>query len=151
MRLRWFLEAIALLLVLFTFGVVAVHYNGLPDSVPRHYGFSGRPDAYGPKSMMWLLPCVSALLYALTSFCQRYPKLINLPFQVDRDDPEVRSILDLMTLSLKTVVAAMFSWLTRAGMETAFGTANGLGTYFLPVSLGAIGMILIVFLRKLRR
>ena len=37
-------------------------YNGVPQSVPLHFGLDGKPDRYGNKEeMIWLVVLLSAL------------------------------------------------------------------------------------------
>jgi len=47
-------------LVALMFVVGAALYPYLPDSIPTHWGFEGRPDAWGPKTWgAWITPLMS--------------------------------------------------------------------------------------------
>ena len=40
-------------------------YDSLPDEMPVHYGFDGKPDQVGSKIMMWVLVGVGAVTAAV--------------------------------------------------------------------------------------
>lgn len=56
-----------------------------PDQVPLHFGFSGEPTRWGPRSLVsWFGPAVAATLLTagmgwLTRWTSERPDLINLP------------------------------------------------------------------------
>jgi uncharacterized membrane protein len=147
----WGLEVISLASVLSSIAIVAVQWNALPAQVPLHFGASGQADGWGSKSGIWLLPAISAFLYLVLTVASRYQRLINLPFRVDRDAPEVRRLLLHMMIVLKTEMTLIFAYITWGMVETALGRSEGLGIWFLPVLLIATTLPLIYYLAKLRR
>src|SRR5580698_519269 len=46
-------------------------YNSLPETIPTHFGFSGKADGFGNKNTLWItgliLPVVSCGIYFLLS------------------------------------------------------------------------------------
>ncbi|HSZ85804.1 MAG TPA: DUF1648 domain-containing protein, partial [Puia sp.] len=50
---------------------LATIYDSLPETIPTHFGFSGKPDGFGNKSILWttgaILPIVSIGIYFLLS------------------------------------------------------------------------------------
>jgi hypothetical protein len=149
--MRLALEAISLTSVLTAFAMVKAFWTELPDRVPSHFGFSGQADAWSSKETMWLVPIVLAALYLLLSLTQRFPRMINIPFDIDRTDPEVRGLLALMMLWLKALMSLTFLWIVWSQIETALGRATGLGLVFLPFSLGGTTVVTVFFLKRLRR
>jgi uncharacterized membrane protein len=79
-RLRDYTK-LPLLLIAAMFVVGAVLYPRLPASIPMHWGISGAPDSFSPKSFgsVFFMPLLSLGLYAL---------LIVVPFL----DPKRRSL-----------------------------------------------------------
>jgi uncharacterized membrane protein len=59
------LELVTLVLALAAFFVVHVNYANLPERVPIHFGFSGKPDAWGARPTIWLLPALALVMYAV--------------------------------------------------------------------------------------
>ena len=62
-------------------------YYTLPERVPTHFGFSGRPDSFGSKSTFLYLPAafsLAPLIFLLViryrfTLINKYPYLANLP------------------------------------------------------------------------
>jgi len=79
-RLRDYTK-LPLLIIAAMFIVGAVVYSRLPDSIPMHWGISGKPDSFWPKSFtsVFFMPLLSLGLYAL---------LVVVPFL----DPKRRSL-----------------------------------------------------------
>ena len=145
------MEAVAVASLLFLFGILAVHWTSLPERVPTHFGPSGQPDRWGGRGMAWVLPVLGLVLYAQLTAVARYTELISLPVSVDRDDPEVRRLLRDLAAVLKAVVVVTFAYIEWVMLDTALGGSHGLGQAFLPVSLGAVAIVLAVYVIKLRR
>ena len=58
-------ELLALVAVVAIWIVALRAYPRLPLRIPTHFGFSGRPDAWGKKEMIFLLPVISLATYLL--------------------------------------------------------------------------------------
>src|SRR5580658_11104012 len=57
-------------------GYLAYHYQALPDIVPVHFGFSGRPDRLGNKNLLVLYTVLLILLSLGVYFLIRFlPKI----------------------------------------------------------------------------
>jgi hypothetical protein len=41
---------------------LTIVWNDLPATIPTHFGLSGKPDAFGPKDQIILLPAVFSAL-----------------------------------------------------------------------------------------
>jgi len=149
--LDWVLEAVSLAVLVSIFVNVAAHWSELPDRVPRHYGFLGDPNRWGGKGYLWVAPFAAVGLYVLMTAASRYQGLINLPFTVDWKLPEAQKLLLSLSLFLKAGFVLTFAYMSRAGINAALGTAQGLGPMFLPISLAAILCPMIFFTLKLRR
>ena len=142
----WLLEVLSFLLLLLIVGVVLIHWPGLPARIPTHFSASGQPDRWGDKSGVFALPAIAAGLYLLLTIIPRYPQFINVPFEIDRTAPPVRSLLLTMTIALKLEILIVFFYIEHAVIR-----AHGLGTAFLPASLLAIFSTLAFFLLRLRK
>ncbi len=44
-----------------TIAVTVARYRDLPESIPIHFGLSGKPNAYGPRVAIWIVPIVQLL------------------------------------------------------------------------------------------
>jgi uncharacterized membrane protein len=150
-RAQWFFEGLSLLLVIFMFAMVAVHWSQFPDRVPAHYGISGKPNGWHGKSFLLILPGIAAVVWVIMTLTQGYQRLINIPFTIDRDSPEVQRVLRNMMIAEKTTMAILFAWLMQGMVRTALGRAEGIGQGFLPLALVLIFAPLTVYSLKLLR
>jgi hypothetical protein len=150
-KLDWVLEALSASCGIALFTWLALVWNQLPDTVPLHFGASGAPNAWGDKSGLLLLPAVFAFSYALLTAAARFPRLVNIPFEVDREAPAARSLLQSMVITLKLSVTLLFGYITWGSVQTARGHADGLGLWFLPFTLVSSFVPLGYYLPKLRQ
>jgi uncharacterized membrane protein len=105
--------------------LVATRYSSLPAQVPTHYGFFGRPDAWGGKNVMWLVALMPLLIALL--------------------------MLGIMITMVATAEAAGFDEV-RAGVRivalrmlaVAEKNADGIGRLVMPLYL--VGLALVIFL-----
>jgi Domain of unknown function (DUF1648) len=109
-------EILALVAVVATWIVAVRVYPRLPPRIPTHFGFSGRPDAWGRKGMIFLLPVVSLAIYLLQW------RVMGL---VGHDIPSTRFTLVLALLRLET--AALMLAIERGMVAVARGRAARLG------------------------
>ncbi|GAB4332179.1 MAG: SdpI family protein [Flammeovirgaceae bacterium] len=57
--LVWIVMSIPFLLLFFL-------WNQIPDNIPTHYGFDGKPDRWNNKStLLWFIPVLTFFIYAL--------------------------------------------------------------------------------------
>ncbi len=59
MRVLFDLLAMSLAVISIAFAFRA--YRRLPERIPVHFGFSGHPDGWGPRAMLWLLPVLGVV------------------------------------------------------------------------------------------
>lgn len=105
--------------------------NRLPARVPIHFDILGRPDNWGGRRMIFLLPIIAtimtiAFMLGLTQFGQ-----ITRPKELT---PHERLPLSLLILTIVTG----FTFINRRIADCALGITDGLGRLFLPVFLAAV-------------
>jgi hypothetical protein len=139
-KLDWLLEGIAFAALIATFAMVFGHWQRLPQFARR--------GSQGSLSIMVLL---NAGVYVLLTVGARYQQLINIPFEIDRDRPEVKQLLLQMTIVLKTVLMVLLAVLLWMIVHTPMGRMRTAGRSFLAVFLIAMLAPTIVYVRKLGR
>ncbi len=65
-----------------SFLIIAINYMQIPESVPIHFNGAGKPDAWGPKAMLWILPVIMGLVIFLLLRVSRKPAKLNFPYEV---------------------------------------------------------------------
>lgn len=62
------LNIAAILILLINWIFVIINYSSLPDSVPVHFDFTGKPDKYGNKITILGVPTICTLLLLFMIF-----------------------------------------------------------------------------------
>jgi len=105
-------------------------YPSLPERVPVHFGLTGKADRWGGRWMIFLIPLVSTVIFALDFWIFEYAS----PRSPKPIPTEMRTPLHLLLLELSVI----FAYITWRMSEVAFGRARGLGGWFLPTTLIAV-------------
>jgi membrane-anchored protein YejM (alkaline phosphatase superfamily) len=93
----------------------------------------------------------NAGVYLLLTLAARYQQLINVPFEIDRERPEVKQLLLRMTIVLKTVLMVLLAGLLWTIVHTPLGRMRTAGRGFLAVFLIAMLAPTLIYVRKLSR
>jgi hypothetical protein len=136
----WLLEAAAFAALLAMFVMVFGHWQRLPAFARRGSG--------GTLIVMVLL---NAAVYLLLTVAAHFQQLVNIPFEIDRDRPEVKQLLLQMTIVLKTVLMVLLAGLLWIILHTSLGRVRTAGRGYLVVFLIAMLAPTLVYVRKLSR
>ena len=141
------LEFAAVVGIALSLYVVAVYWARLPHIVPMHFGFNGKPDGWGPKWSILILPGVAIFMYALLSILSRYPHKWNysVPITTENAERQYRIALSLIRW-IKTGIIWLALYAEWTTIRVALGRQNtiGLGIYaFLAVIMGSVVLHLI--------
>ena len=127
------------ILVLLQWIILLREYAALPEVVPSHFNGRGEVDDYANKSVLYLLPLITTLLFATTAMLYRYPHKMNYPVPVNAENAPglYRLSVDLVCFLAFAISAAMF-YLSFQTIQVAKGNAAGLGAWSVVVFLGFI-------------
>lgn len=145
------LDVLAIAGVVATIAVSALVWPALPDHVPTHFGFDGKPDGWGSKATFLTLPAVSVVLYLALSLLARFPHRFNYVRPISERNAATQYRLARRTIAvLKTFMAWQFAWLAWSSSEVAQGRATGLGP-ITPVLLGVLLAAIVWYFVRARR
>jgi uncharacterized membrane protein len=145
--LRAAFEIAALAGLVFHVVTVARAWASLPDTVPVHFGASGRPDRWGQKGELLVLPLLSLLLYAGLTWLGRYSHKFNYPWPATGGGAERQRQLGKSLISaIKAQVMWLFAAISWQSARVAAGRAGGLGEAFVPLVLVVVAATLVVYL-----
>jgi len=127
-----FVEFASVAALLFLLVSTALYWSALPERVPTHFGLSGRPDAWGAKSSLLLLPIFAIVLYAGMTILGRFPHIYNYPVQLTEENVErqyriARTLIGWVKLEVVWTFA-LIQWET---MRVVFGKAEGLDLWLI--------------------
>lgn len=145
------LNAITLLIFFAMLLFLLIQFDTLPDQVPSHYNGMGEVDGWGGKEQLFLLPIIAVVLWLGMTVLERYPHIFNyLNLTNDNAELQYKNGRAMMNV-LKNEIMFFFSIITVQNIRVAFGTAEGLGVFFLPVLLIVVfGSVLFFIFRMLR-
>lgn len=129
-------ELIAFCLFCLLLFLPTYYFKDLPDIIPRHFNFSGKPDGFSGKNVIWTLPAISALLYIGLTILNRYPHLFNYPQPITEENAHRQYRLATKLIrSLKILITGSFCYITYGTIQTSLQLQNGLGELTTPIFL----------------
>ena len=142
-------EIIGWLLIFAIWGLTILNYQNLPDTIPTHYNGAGVADGFGDKWMILTLPLVATVLFVGLTILNKFPHIFNYPTAITADNA-LRQYTNATRLIryLKVIIAVIFGLIAFLTIRHANGQTDGLGIWFLPLTMGLIFMPLIHFLIK---
>jgi uncharacterized membrane protein len=124
-------------------------YSNLPDTIPTHFNAAGEADGFGRKASIVGLPIIATLLYIGLTLLNRYPHIFNFPTPITQDNAlKQYTNATRMIRYLKLILVLVFTGISYQTIQQANGTGEGLGLWFLPLTLVLIFMPLIYFVIK---
>jgi uncharacterized membrane protein len=124
-------------------------FSSLPDSIPTHFNAAGEADGFGRKASIVGLPVIATLLYIGLTLLNRVPHIFNFPTPVTEDNAlKQYTNATRMIRYLKLILVFVFAGISYQTIQQANGTGEGLGLWFLPLTLVLIFVPLIYFVSK---
>jgi uncharacterized membrane protein len=124
-------------------------YSNLPDTIPTHFNAAGEADGFGRKASIFGLPVIATLLYIGLTLLNRFPHIFNFPTPITQDNVlKQYTNATRMIRYLKLILVVVFAGISFQTIQQANGTGEGLGLWFLPLTLVLIFMPLLYFVVK---
>lgn len=142
----YLLEGVILCLVLGSFILVSLVYHTLPEKIANHFTFSGLPDAYSKKSIIWMLPVFSGMIYSVLLMLGFFIRFMKREDTVTLD--VLQSIMKMFRL-LRLIFAILVVYLVIGTIRISSGEAKGLGAAVTPVFLLTLLIVLVVCIREI--
>ncbi|HLO48622.1 MAG TPA: DUF1648 domain-containing protein [Kamptonema sp.] len=134
------LEVVGAVGILCSCWIIFQSWDALPQRIPVHFGFSGRPDAWGDKAAIWILPAVAAFFDVMLALLGNYPHTFNYPVAITEENARVQYELARSLLAwLKVEMIWLFAWILWEQIQVSLGKEETL-------SVGLVLGIIIVFL-----
>lgn len=149
--MKVFRELVAVLGLLSAIFVVVFNYRELPQRIPTHFNAAGVVNHWGDKSSLWALVGVTCFLYAMLSLVRFLPtSLMNVPVGEEQRATAIPICFDMIGW-LKAEIMCMFAFIVWTAVAVVQGRSQGLGGWFLPVTMIAIFGTVVFYLVRIRR
>ena len=140
------IEAIGWLTLVVLWSLAIFSYAGLPDIIPIHFKYSGQPDNYGSKNLIFILPILGTILFVGMTVLNKYPHMYNYPGAITIENAQKQyTRATRMIRYLKVAIILIFTVLVVFIQKTATGKTEGLDARFLPVTVGLLFLPTIFF------
>jgi hypothetical protein len=150
--MRFVREALALAALALQIGAVWFFWSRLPAQVPKNYGFGGRPDDYGDKSLMVVFLAIAIFLYGLLTILSFFPQGFNYPVAVtDKNRDKLQAMAVDLLGWIKAEITWLFLYIAWTDIQVGRGLSGGLGWAFTPVLLAVLGVTITAGIVRMRR
>jgi uncharacterized membrane protein len=124
---------ILLALIAYTF----FQWQDLPAQIPTHFNLQGKPDDFGPKGTIFLLPAIGLFLLVMFSIAISQA---NRNSKVEEKNKTSTHQQRIMMHILSALVMLLFFYITYGTVQVAQGLKTGLSSIFL---FGFVTLILL--------
>lgn len=125
------------------------NYSNLPDTIPIHFNASGEADGFGGKGMILTLPIVGSVLFIGMTILNKHPHLFNYPIKMTADQAlNQYTNATRLVRYLKFSIVVIFGLIVLQTIRNVNGEADGLGYWFLPLTLGLFFIPVTFFIFK---
>jgi uncharacterized membrane protein len=120
-------------------------YSNLPDTIPTHYNFGGKADGFGGKINILILPLIASFLFVVVTIANRFPHIFNYPTKITEENAfRQYTNMTKMNRYAKLILVLIFGLVEYKTVKSI----NGLGVWFLPLTMSLIFIPLTYFIIK---
>ena len=143
------LEIVGWISVVGIWALPLINYSILPEIIPIHFNGAGKANGFGNKTHIFILPIISTLLFIGLTILNKHPHIFNYPSQITKENAVHQyTNATRMIRVLKLVIVVLFGLIVFRKIQIVNGHADGLGTWFLPLTMGMIFIPMLYFLIK---
>lgn len=142
-------ELVGWISIIAIWGLTISTYTNLPDTIPTHYNGAGQADGFGGKENILTLPLIATILFVGLTVLNKFPHVFNYPTNITQDNAlgQYTNATRLIRY-LKLIIVVIFGLIAFKTIQNTNGEADGLGIWFLPVTMGLIFIPLTYFVVK---
>jgi len=141
------LEIVGWISVVGIWALPLINYFDLPEIIPIHFNGAGKANGFGNKTHIFVLPIISTLPFIGLTILNKRPHVFNYPSQITKENAfrQYTNATRMMRV-LKLVIVLLFGLIVFRKIQIINGHADGLGTWFLPFTIGLFIILTIYFL-----
>ncbi|WP_175621762.1 DUF1648 domain-containing protein [Chryseobacterium schmidteae] len=102
-------DILNVVLILFLWVYTLRIFKKLPEKIPTHFDFEGKPDHFRGKRFAFFLPVLSIIFYVVFFFITKYPETGNFPVEITEANQKMQFLIMIFLLKwLLFLVLLMF-------------------------------------------
>ncbi|MFT8316091.1 MAG: DUF1648 domain-containing protein [Clostridium sp.] len=127
---------LTVIVLILNFIFVIIYWKDMPSTIPIHFDFSGKPNGWGGRGTLLVLPIINLFLFILLALLSKFPHIGNYPVNITEKNAKyqynnARKLMIVMNLE----IVCLFFYISLSEIYLALGKINGPGILFLPVFL----------------
>ncbi len=123
-----------------------INYDSLPEIIPIHFNGAGEADGFGDKWTILTLPLVATVMFVGLTFLNRFPHIFNYPTAITKENALIQyTNATRLIRFLKLIIVLIFGLIDMQTIRHAHGQTEGLGIWFLPLTMALIFIPMIYY------
>ncbi|NEW08536.1 DUF1648 domain-containing protein [Paenibacillus sp. SYP-B3998] len=115
-------DALAIVILLGIMAYTAFVWAALPDQFPTHFDSSGKPNGWGGRGNLLLLPILSVFIYAGLTLLRKVPHKFNYLREITEANAQRQYVIAIQMLSwMKVLIVALFGFVEWNIIQAAYG------------------------------
>ena len=136
-------------LLIATWILAILSFSDLPESIPTHFNGAGKADGFGEKTNIFVLPIIGMILFIGMTMLNKNPHIFNYSKAItNKNALSQYSNATRMIRVLKLIIVFVFGLILVMTLQNTNGNADGLGTWFLPLTISLFIIPTLYFLIK---
>jgi len=149
------IEMISIALLILMWCYCIINFNELPDTIATHFNVVGKPDDFGSKHTIWIIPIIATILYLGLFAINRYPHIHNYMINITEENALKNYMLSTRVVSIVNFLCILLiTYIIYMIVESAFGVKLEMGSWFVPTVLSfsiVLPIVLIIYMRKMNK
>jgi len=127
------------ILVIISWAVAIYYWDKLPAIIPTHFGISGQPDDWNPKSAWYsfLMPGLQTLMFIIFSLLYKWPQYSDIPTTMllmamdEKKRDHAFALIRTMLVGVLVWVELLLGYMTYAMNISALEENSGLSPWIM--------------------
>lgn len=149
------IEIISITLLILMWSYTIVNYFELPNTIATHFNEAGKPDDFGSKQTVWIIPIITTAMYIGLFILNKYPHMHNYMVNITEENALKNYKFSTRIVRVVNLLCVLLmAYITFMIVESAFGKQFDLGAWFMPIVIGIsiiLPIIIFVYMIKLNK
>jgi uncharacterized membrane protein len=141
---------LAILIAIINLVYATYSFPNLPDIIPIHFGIDGKPNGWGEKYTIFVIPIINFALVGFMASIRKHPfSYLNLPIKFSNNNLEERVKLGKQLLDLISVaISTLFFFVELHIVISSQNPISSNGIFFVIISIVVAILCLSAFYTK---